>query len=56
MPELSNDLIKDAVKEAAKEWLADQFERVGRWTMAGVASAALVGLLYLALTAAGWRR
>lgn len=41
---------KDAVKQAIKEWLDEQFAAFGRWTFYGLCSMALGGLTYLALT------
>jgi len=41
---------KEAVKQAIKEWLDDQFATFGRWTFYGLCSMALGGLTYLALT------
>lgn len=46
---------KDAVKEALKEWLDSQFARVGKWTVNGIISAALVALLYFVLWHNGWK-
>jgi hypothetical protein len=54
--DLPEDLAKEAVKEALKEWLDAQFATFGRWTVAGLASAALVGAVWLALNSLGWRR
>lgn len=41
---------KDAVKQAIKEWLDEQFAAFGRWTFYGLCSMALGGLTWLALT------
>lgn len=40
---------KAIMKEALQEWLDRQFALVGRWTIAGLASMALAGLVYLAV-------
>lgn len=48
------NVIKDAFKEAAKEWLEIQFATFGRWSFYGAASAALVGILYFILWINGW--
>lgn len=53
---MSQDEQKEAVKEALKEWLNDQFAAFGKWTFNGLLAAALVGLVYLALTGAGWHK
>lgn len=47
---------KEAVKEALKEWLDEQFARVGRWTVHGIVAAALVALVYFILMHNGWRQ
>lgn len=56
MPNIDPEVQKQAVKEALKEWLNDQFAAFGKWTFAGLFSAALVGLVYFALTGAGWHK
>lgn len=43
---------KQAIKEALQEWLDKQFAAFGKWTLAGLLSAALVGAVYLAVR--GW--
>lgn len=47
---------KEAVKEALKEWLDEQFARVGRWTVYGIVAAGLVALVYFILMHNGWRQ
>lgn len=47
---------KDAVKEALKEWLDEQFARVGKWTVHGVLAVALAALVYFILVHNGWRQ
>lgn len=41
--------LKDAVKEAAKEWLDTQMATLGRWTFKTLASVIVVGLLIMAI-------
>ena len=36
MPELDPNITKDAVKEALKEWLNEQFAAFGKWTLTGL--------------------
>jgi hypothetical protein len=43
-------LFKEALKEALREWLDQQFATFGRWTAAGLASLIIGGLAYVALT------
>ena len=50
------DLIKQAFREAASEWLDKQFAAFGKWTVYGLASAALVGLMAFILTMNGWHK
>ena len=47
---------KEAVKEALKEWLDEQFAKFGRWTFYGIVAAALVAFVYFILVTQGWRR
>lgn len=45
---------KAAVKEAAKEWLQEQFAAFGKWTAIGVASAIFYGLVKVAVASKLW--
>lgn len=56
MPEIDRDVQKEAVKEALQEWLDKQFALFGKWTLAGLFSAAFVGAVYLWLAAHGWAK
>lgn len=56
MPNIDPEIQKQAVKEALREWLNDQFASFGRWSFYGLFAAAFVGLVYLALTGAGWHK
>lgn len=55
-PVLDKEEWKAVVKEALQEWLDKQFATFGKWTLAGVVSVALVGILYLYLTSNGWHK
>lgn len=46
--------LRQVVIEAIKEWLNEMFAAFGRWTLGGLAAAALAGLVYLALIGQGW--
>jgi hypothetical protein len=46
---MSEPELKEAIKEAAKEWLDNQMAMVGRWTIKSLAGIILVGLLIIAL-------
>jgi hypothetical protein len=56
MPSIDPNLQKQAVKEAIKEWLDEQFAAFGKWSFMALMSAAFAGLAYLALTGAGWHK
>jgi hypothetical protein len=47
--------IKDAMKEAMREWLDDKFAEVGRWGLKSLAALAIVALLWLILVTHGWK-
>lgn len=53
--DIDKEIQKQAIKEAISEWLDVQFALLGRWTMKGVLSAALAGLLYAYLTTRGFK-
>ena len=48
--------IKQALKEAMKEWLDEMFSTFGRWSLTGLAAAGMAGIVYLALVGAGWHK
>lgn len=48
--------IKQAFKEGINEWLDGKFAQFGKWTLGGLAAAALAGLVYLALVGLGWHK
>lgn len=54
--EEQKELIKAAFREAAMEWLDQQFSTFGKWTLAGIASALCVAALYLILSVNGWHK
>ena len=56
MPNLDPDEQRALVKEAIQEWLDVQFATLGKWTLTGILAAAFGGLVYLALTGAGWHQ
>lgn len=53
-PEEQKELYKQAIKEAAEEWLREQYATFGRWTMRGLISALSVVILYMYAAAHGW--
>ena len=56
MPEFDPDAQKEVVKEAIREWLDEQFIKVGKWTIGGICSAGLAALTYWILTSQGWHK
>ena len=56
MPNLDADEQRALVKEAIQEWLYVQFATLGKWTLTGILASAFAGLVYLALTGAGWHQ
>jgi len=53
---ISAGTIKQAVKEAAKEMIAEQVEEFGRWTLKCLIVMAFAGLIWLALKGQGWSK
>lgn len=51
---VGDEAMKRAMKEALKEWLDEKFARFGRWSLTGLAAAAIVALVYFILKANGW--
>lgn len=49
-------LVKEAFKEAFKEWLDDKFTTLGKWTARAIAALALGALLYFILWVNGWHK
>lgn len=48
--------IKDALKEAIKEWMDEKVLLFGRWSLGVIASAVVFSLAYLILTAYGFHK
>ena len=46
---------KRVIHDAINEWLEKKYSDVGRWTMRGIAAAAVATLLYITLWERGWR-
>lgn len=57
--DIGRDEMKAAFKEAAKEFLREQWTQTtstfGKWVMGVIAAATLAALLWLVLTANGWK-
>jgi hypothetical protein len=54
MSDLDPKIQKEAIKEALQEWLDSQFSKFGKWTLNGLLSVGLVGLVYLWAAGHGW--
>lgn len=50
------EMQKRVMKEAIKEWLDEQFTKVGKWTTASFVALFLAALVYLILWANGWHK
>ena len=53
-PDEQKELYKQAIKEAADEWLQKQYATFGKWTIRGMLSALSVIVLYVYAAAHGW--
>jgi len=53
--ERQKDIVKEALKEGLREWLDEQFARVGRWTLTGIAAAGFFVLMWTWLSLHGWK-
>lgn len=47
--------IKDATKEAFKEYLEEKTSQFGKWSLRTIFAAVLVALIYFVLTINGWQ-
>jgi len=56
MSDDKEEILKQALKEALKEWLDGQFAQFGKWSFAAFASAGLAALIYFILTTNGWHK
>ena len=52
--EEDKELLKEALREAGKEWLNEQFATFGKWTALGMASAVFYGLFKLIVVNGWW--
>lgn len=49
-------VIKDAMKEAMKEWLDEKFAAFGRWSFYGFMAALFTAFTYFIMASTGWVR
>lgn len=52
---LSKEEVKEATKDAIKEWMDEKFIQVGKWSVSVLTVAALGALTYFILVSNGWR-
>lgn len=45
---------KELMKEAIREWLDSRYAAVGKWTVKGILSFAVAGLMYFWAQVHGW--
>jgi len=48
--------VKEAAKEALKEWLDDKLKQFGIWSLKGIGAAGLAALAWFILTTEGWHK
>lgn len=56
MPRIGDDELKRLVKEAIHEWMNDRFAEFGKWSVYGIAVAALGYLAVAVLAGNGWHK
>jgi hypothetical protein len=49
------ETMKQAVKEAIKEWLDDKFVTFGKWSAMSIGAMGIAALLWLILRSQGWQ-
>lgn len=54
MPNVDREMLKEATKEAIKEWMDERYAALGRWAVGALMAAAFAGAVYLALRGQGW--
>lgn len=47
--------IKDAMKEAFKEYLDEKTRQFGKWSLRAISAAAVAALIYFILSVNGWQ-
>lgn len=50
----NKEVLKQAVKEAAKEWLDEQFKAFGKWTAAGLSAVAFYAVVKFFVISGYW--
>lgn len=52
---VEDEKIKEALKQALKEWLDEKFAAFGRWTFKGILAAMIFAAAYFFLITHGWK-
>lgn len=52
--ETDKEIFKQALKEAGKEWLNEQFATFGKWTAIGLVSAVFYGVVKIVVINGWW--
>lgn len=50
----NEDAMRNAMKQALKEWLDEKYAEFGRWSLHAILAMALTALTYFILTHNGW--
>lgn len=50
------EMIKQALREAAKEWLDERYKEVGKWSVRGILASAFAALIYFIATHGGFMK
>jgi len=50
----NKETLKEALKEAAREWLDEQFKAFGKWTAVGLMSVAFYGVVKFFVVSGWW--
>lgn len=56
MTEEEEKQFKEAIKEAAREWLQDQFAMFGKWTAIGISSAIFFVVVKMLVLSGDWAK
>ncbi len=53
---VDDEKIKEAAKEAIREFLDEKFAAFGKWSLASIAALVLAGVVYFILLVNGWHK
>ncbi len=52
---MSDENMKEAMKQAIKEWMDEKFATLGKWTFSSIAVLAVSALVFFILNLYGWK-